>query len=168
MVLFDRSWYNRAGVEKVMGFCSSAEYREFMRACPLFEEMLIRDGIVLIKYWFSVSDDEQEERFQERLRDPARRWKLSSMDLESRRHWVDFSRAKDEMFRCTDTDLSPWFVVDADRKKAARLNCIAHLLSMIPYKDLTPGKVKLPARQKRGGYRRPPIESQKFVPKKYI
>ncbi len=167
MVLFDRSWYNRAGVERVMGFCTDHEYREFLRACPLFEEMLIRSGIILIKYWFSVNDEEQEQRFQERMRNPIKRWKLSPMDIQSRRHWVDYSRAKDEMFAYTDTKLSPWNVVNADNKKRARLNCIAHLLSQVPYHDMTPVEVDLPRRQSDSGYRRPKMSGQNFVPEVY-
>ena len=132
MVLFDRSWYNRAGVERVMGFCTEEEYREFMRTCPEFERMLVRSGIILIKYWFSVSDEEQERRFRGRITDPTKRWKLSPMDLESRRRWVEYSKAKDEMFAHTDIKQAAWYVVDADVKKRARLNCIKHLLSMIP------------------------------------
>ena len=135
MVLFDRSWYNRAGVERVMGFCTDDELTEFFRSCPEFEQMLIRSGIVLVKYWFSVSDDEQERRFQGRIKDPSKNWKLSPMDLQSRARWVDYSRAKDDMFRHTDTKQSPWWVVEADNKPSARLNCIHHLLSMIPYTE---------------------------------
>ena len=167
MVFFDRSWYNRAGVERVMGFCSDEEYQEFLRACPEFERMLIRSGIILIKYWFSVSNDEQERRFQDRMSDPTKRWKLSPMDLESRAHWVEYSRAKDAMFSYTDTKQSPWFVVNADDKKRARLNVIAHLLSLIPYNDLTPEPLKLPPRQSDSGYIRPPLSDQTFVPEKY-
>ena len=167
IVLFDRSWYNRAGVERVMGFCTEDEYREFLRACPLFEEMLIRSGIILVKYWFSVNDDEQEARFQDRMRNPIKRWKLSAMDIESRRHWVDYSRAKDIMFAKTDTDISPWHVVNADSKKRARLNCIAHLLSRVPYNDLRPVEIPLPPRQSDSGYKRPKITSQRFVPEIY-
>ncbi|RMD51148.1 MAG: polyphosphate kinase 2 [Ignavibacteria bacterium] len=167
MVLFDRSWYNRAGVERVMGFCTEEEYREFLRSVPEFERMLIRSGIILIKYYFSVSDEEQEKRFQKRLTDPTRRWKLSPMDLESRAKWVEYSKAKDEMFKYTDIKQSPWYVVNADDKKRARLNCIHHLLSMIPYKDLTPKPIKLPPRQKPEGYVRPPITDQTFVPEIY-
>ncbi len=167
MVLFDRSWYNRAGVEHVMGFCTEAEYAEFLRSCPEFERMLVRSGIILIKYWFSVSDAEQEARFQARLKDPTKRWKLSPMDLESRSRWVDYSRAKDEMFAHTDIKQAPWFVVDADDKKRARLNCIRHLLSLIPYKDLTPEEMTLPPRQKDQGYVRPPMTDQSFVPEFY-
>jgi len=167
MVLFDRSWYNRAGVERVMGFCTDEEYNEFMRTCPEFERMLIRSGIVLIKYWFSVSDDEQERRFEGRITDPTKRWKLSPMDLESRKRWVEYSRAKDAMFAHTDTKQSPWYVVQADIKKHARLNCISHLLSMIPYQDLTPAAIELPPRQDAGGYVRPPMSDQTFVPEIY-
>lgn len=167
MVLFDRSWYNRAGVERVMGFCSDEEYWEFLRSCPYFERMLIRSGITLIKYWFSVSDVEQEKRFQSRLHDPTKRWKLSPMDIESRNKWVEYSKAKDEMFAYTDTKLSPWFVVGADNKKRARLNCIAHLLSVVKYEDLTPPAVELPPRHEGKGYVRPPIEEQTFVPSVY-
>lgn len=167
MVLFDRSWYNRAGVERVMGFCSDDEYWEFLRSCPYFERMLIRSGIILIKYWFSVSEEEQEKRFQARLEDPTKRWKLSPMDIESRNRWVEYSRAKDEMFAYTDTKISPWYVVEADCKKRARLNCISHLLSKIPYEDLTPGEIQLPERPEAKGYVRPPIDEQTFVPDKY-
>jgi polyphosphate kinase 2 len=167
MVLFDRSWYNRAGVEHVMGFCTDEEYQEFFRSCPEFERMIMRSGIILIKYWFSISDDEQEKRFQARLEDPTKRWKLSPMDVEARSRWVDYSKAKDEMFKYTDTKHSPWYVVEGDDKKRARLNCISHLLSMIPYKDLTPEPIKLPPRQKNKGYIRPPMESQTFVPEVY-
>ena len=167
MVFFDRSWYNRAGVERVMGFCTDEEYQEFLRACPEFERMLIRSGIILIKYWFSVSNEEQERRFQDRMSDPTKRWKLSPMDLESRAHWVEYSRAKDAMFSYTDTKQSPWYVVNADDKKRARLNVIAHLLSLIPYKDLTPEPLKLPPRQSDSGYIRPPLSDQTFVPEKY-
>ena len=167
MALFDRSWYNRAGVERVMGFCSEAEYREFLRSCPTFERMLVRSGITLIKYWFSVSDEEQERRFQARLRDPTKRWKLSPMDLESRSRWVAYSRAKDEMFAHTDIPQAPWFVVDADDKRRARLNCISHLLALIPYRDLTPAPAPLPPRPPTQAYERPPMSAQNFVPGKY-
>ena len=167
MVLFDRSWYNRAGVERVMGFCTDEEYREFMRSCPEFERMLVRSGIILIKYWFSVSDEEQERRFQARLTDPTKHWKLSPMDLESRARWVEYSRAKDEMFKYTDIKQAPWYVVNADVKRHARLNCIHHLLTMIPYEDLTPEPIKLPPRQADVGYVRPPITDQTFVPEVY-
>jgi len=164
MVLFDRSWYNRAGVERVMGFCSDEEYQEFMRSCPEFERMLVRSGIILIKYWFSVSDDEQERRFQGRIKDPTKRWKLSPMDVESRNKWLEYSKAKDQMFAHTDIKQAPWYVVNADVKKHARLNCIKHLLSMIPYEDLTPEPIELPERTKAGGYVRPPMHDQTFVP----
>jgi polyphosphate kinase 2 len=167
IVLFDRSWYNRAGVERVMGFCTEGEYQEFMRSCPEFERMLVRSGITLIKYWFSVSDEEQERRFQARLDDPMRRWKLSPMDLEARERWADYSRAKDDMFKYTDIKQAPWYVVNADDKRRARLNCIAHLLSMIPYEDLTPPPIDLPPRQPDEGYVRPPLSDQTFVPEIY-
>ncbi len=167
MVLFDRSWYNRAGVEHVMGFCTEEEYREFLRTCPEFERMLIRSGIILIKYWFSVSDEEQERRFKARIEDRTKRWKLSPMDMASREKWVEYSEAKDEMFKYTDIKQAPWYVVPADNKKRARLNCISHLLSLIPYKDLTPKPMKLPPRQEREGYVRPPITDQTFVPENY-
>lgn len=167
IVLFDRSWYNRAGVERVMGFCTEEEVREFFRSCPEFENMLMRSGIQLIKYWFSVSDEEQEKRFQARIDTPTKRWKLSPMDLESRSRWVEYSKAKDEMFKYTDTKLSPWFVVNTDDKRRAHLNCITHLLSLIPYEDLTPPEVKLPPRQENTGYVRPPISDQTFIPEIY-
>ena len=167
MVLFDRSWYNRAGVERVMGFCTDDEYQEFMRSAPEFERMLVRSGILLIKYWFSVSDEEQERRFQGRIHDPKKRWKLSDMDLESRRRWMDYSRAKDEMFAHTDIKQAPWYVVDADDKRRARLNCISHLLGMIPYEDVTRPALELPPREDSGAYVRPPISDQEFVPDKY-
>ncbi|MBN1990451.1 MAG: polyphosphate kinase 2 [Bacteroidales bacterium] len=167
MVFFDRSWYNRAGVEKVMGFCSNEEYIEFLRSCPEFERMLIRSGVKIIKYWFSVSDKEQEKRFYDRLEDPRKRWKLSPMDVESRNRWVEYSKAKDEMFAHTDTKQCPWYVVHADDKKRARLNCIHHLLSLIPYEDLTPPPIELPARKEDKSYVRPPITDQTFVPDLY-
>jgi len=167
MVLFDRSWYNRAGVERVMGFCTDDEYWEFLRSCPSFERMIIRSGIILIKYWFSVSDQEQEKRFTGRIHDPVKRWKLSPMDLASREKWEDYSRAKDEMFGYTDTKESTWYVVEADDKKRARLNCIHHLLSKIPYEDLTPEPIVLPKRRKTTGYVRPPMDAQTFVPDVY-
>jgi polyphosphate kinase 2 (PPK2 family) len=167
-VLFDRSWYNRAGVERVMGFATQEQVDEFMRSCPMFERMLIRSGITLIKYWFSVSDEEQERRFQARLDDPTRRWKLSPMDIESRNRWQDYSVAKDEMFAHTDTKQSRWWVVKADDKRSARLNCISHLLSQIPYQDLTPEPLELPPRPPAtGGYVRPPLEEQTFIPEVY-
>jgi polyphosphate kinase len=166
IVLFDRSWYNRAGVEHVMGFCTEGEYREFLRSCPQFEKMLIRAGIILIKYWFSVNDEEQEKRFQERMSNPIKRWKLSPMDLQSRRHWVDYSRAKDEMFAHTDIKKSPWHVVNADNKKRARLNCITHLLRRIPYHDMIPVELPLPTRQ-HTRYKRPGISTNHFVAEIY-
>jgi len=166
IVLFDRSWYNRAGVERVMGFCTDDEYEEFLRSCPEFERMLIRSGIILIKYWFSVSDEEQERRFSERIDNPAKRWKLSPMDLQSRARWADYSRAKDDMFAVTDTKQSPWWVVDADDKRRARLNCISHLLSMVPYEDITSAPLVLPPRQD-DNYVRPPVAEQTFVPATY-
>lgn len=168
MVLFDRSWYNRAGVERVMGFCTDDEYREFLRSVPEFERMLVRSGIFLIKYWFSVSDHEQEKRFQDRINDPTKRWKLSPMDLQSRLRWVEYSRAKDEMFAHTDIKQAPWYVVNADNKMCARLNVIRHLLSLIPYEDLTPEPIVLPPRQPDQGYVRPPISDQTFVPEVYV
>jgi polyphosphate kinase 2 len=167
MVLFDRSWYNRAGVERVMGFCTEEEHQEFLRSCPEFERMLLRSGIILVKYWFSVSDAEQERRFQRRIDDPTRRWKLSPMDLKSRELWVEYSKAKDEMFHYTDTRQSPWYVVQADDKRKARLNCIHHLLSQIPYQDLTPEPIVLPPRRDDTGYLRPPLGEQNFVPDRY-
>jgi polyphosphate kinase 2 len=166
MVLFDRSWYNRAGVERVMGFCTEAEYQEFMHSCPEFERMLVRSGINLIKYWFSVSDAEQEHRFQDRMDRPTKRWKLSPMDLESRKHWADYSRAKDEMFAICDTKQCPWYVVNAEDKKAARLNVIRHLLSLIPYRDMTPEPLTLPKLEK-SRYVRPPMSEQNFIPEVY-
>ncbi len=167
MVLFDRSWYNRAGVEKVMGFCTNEEYEEFLRSCPEFERMLTRSGISLVKYWFSVSDHEQEKRFQDRISDPTKRWKISPMDVESRDKWVEYSMAKDKMFSYTDTKQSPWYVVEADDKKRARLNCISHLLSRIPYEDLTPKPLKLHPLKHDTTYVRPPKEEQTHVPKIY-
>ncbi len=167
MVLFDRSWYNRAGVERVMGFCTEQEYREFLRSCPEFERMLMRSGITLIKYWFSVSNEEQEKRFQARIDDPAKQWKLSPMDLESRANWIEYSKAKDEMFTYTDIKQAPWNVVNADDKKRARLNTIAHLLKQIPYGEIKKAKIKLPPRQDDKGYVRPPITDQTFVPEVY-
>ncbi len=167
IVLFDRSWYNRAGVERVMGFCTDEEHSEFLRSVPEFERMLIRSGIILIKYWFSVSNKEQEERFQARITDPTKRWKLSPMDLQSRARWVEYSKAKDEMFAYTDIKQAPWYVVNADDKLCARLNCIHHLLSIIPYEDLTPESIELPPRQSEKGYVRPPMTDQTFVPEVY-
>ena len=167
MVLFDRSWYNRAGVERVMGFCTEDEYQEFMRSCPEFERMLVRSGIMVVKYWFSVSDDEQEKRFQARMDDPTKHWKLSPMDMEARSKWVEYSKAKDAMFQHTDIKQAPWFVVNANDKKRARLNLITHLLSLIPFEDLTPVTLTLPPRQKDDGYVRPPMTDQTFVPEVY-
>jgi len=167
IVLFDRSWYNRALVEPVMGFCSEEQYREFLRSCPEFERMIIRSGVQLIKYWFSVSDEEQERRFQARVEDPRKRWKLSDMDLESRQRWVEFSKAKDVMLEHTDTMDAPWHVVNADDKKRARLNCISHFLTTIPYDEPEVSTVEVPARQDDTGYVRPPITHQRFVPDRY-
>ncbi len=164
MVLFDRSWYNRAGVERVMGFCTEEEYQEFLRSCPLFERMLRRSGIILLKYWFSVSHEEQERRFQRRIHDRIRRWKLSPMDLQSRARWVEYSIAKDMMFSHTDIKQAPWYVVQADQKRRARLNCISHLLGQIPYEDIGPTPIKLPKRKITKGYVRPPMTDQNFVP----
>jgi len=167
IVLLDRSWYNRAGVERVMGFCTEDEYQEFLRSCPEFERMLVRSGIILLKYWFSVSDAEQERRFQDRLDDPTKRWKLSPMDVESRSRWMDYSKAKDEMFAHTDIKQAPWWVVRSDNKKRARLNVINHLLSIIAYEDLTPQPITLPERQRDTGYVRPPMEDQTFIPEPF-
>lgn len=167
IVLFDRSWYNRAGVERVMGFCTDDEYWDFLKACPNFESMLIQSGIILIKYWFSVSDMEQERRFKERIKDPTKRWKISQMDMAARTKWVDYSKAKDEMFAYTDTKESPWSVVEADDKRRARLNFISHLLSLIPYKKVPMEKIILPPLEKDENYVRPPMTKQKFVPEKY-
>jgi polyphosphate kinase 2 len=167
MVLFDRSWYNRAGVERVMGFCTDAEYWDFLRSCPNFETMLIRSGTIMIKYWFSVSDKEQEKRFLQRIQDPTRRWKISPMDVESRTKWIEYSKAKDEMFAYTDTKQSPWFVVEADDKRRARLNCINHLLSMIPVEDVPREPIILPPLEKDKAYVRPPMTEQTLVPNKY-
>jgi polyphosphate kinase len=168
LVLFDRSWYNRAGVERVMGFATEEQVREFMRSCPEFERMLVRAGIQLIKYWFSVSDDEQERRFLARNEDPTKRWKLSPMDVGSRELWQDYSRAKDEMFAHTDIKQAPWWVVDADVKRHARLNCIAHLLDQFDYPDSAPDPIELPPRPRAtAGYVRPPMEDQTFVPPRY-
>ncbi len=167
MVVFDRSWYNRAGVEHVMDFCTFEEYQEFLRFCPQFERMLTSSGIILIKYWFSVSDEIQGRRFRKRNHDPKRRWKLSPMDLAARSKWVEYSRAKDAMFMYTDIEESPWYVVNADVKRHARLNCISHLLSQIDYEDLTPDPIELPLRQEDEGYKRPPISLQSFVPEIY-
>ncbi|HLF91564.1 MAG TPA: polyphosphate kinase 2 [Anaerolineales bacterium] len=167
IALFDRSWYTRALTEKVMGFCTEPQYEEFIRTCPQFERILLRSGLILVKYWFSVSDEEQEKRFQQRASDPKRRWKLTPMDLESRNRWEEYSKAKDTMFAYTDTKQSPWYVVNSDDKKRARLNCIRHLLSMIPYEDVMPEPMKLPPRKEGTSYIRPPIEEQTFVPEYY-
>jgi len=167
MVLFDRSWYNRAVVEPVMGFCTEQEYQDFLRSCPQFERMLVRSGIILVKYWFSVSDEVQEQRFRARNMDPVKRWKLSPMDLESRRRWIEYSIAKDRMFAATDLKQAPWYVVNADIKRHARLNCIHHLLSLIPYEDLSLDPIVLPPLPKVTGYVRPPITDQTFVPEVY-
>jgi polyphosphate kinase 2 len=167
VVLFDRSWYTRAITEQVMGFCTEQEYREFLRSCPQFERMLERAGIILLKYWFSVSDDEQERRFRQRAEDPKRRWKLSPMDLESWDRWLDYSKAKDRMMQYTDIKQSPWYVVPSDDKKRARLNCICHILTMVPYQDILPAPIELPPRKEEEGYIRPPFDEQEFVPEKY-
>jgi polyphosphate kinase len=168
IVLFDRSWYNRAGVEHVMGFCTQDQYEEFLRFCPFFEQALRNDGILLIKYWLSVSDEEQEHRFRKRLSDPRKRWKFSPTDLQARARWVDYAEAKDRMFAYTDTELSPWHVVEADDKRTARLNLISHLLSVIPYEHLDEGKrPKLPPRQERK-YLRPPKQTERLVPARYV
>ncbi len=168
IVLFDRSWYNRAGVERVMGFAIEDEVEEFLRSCPQFENMLLRSGISLIKYWFSVSDEEQERRFRDRVDNPLKRWKLSPMDIESRARWEEYSHAKDDMFAATDTKQSPWWVVDGEDKRSARLNCISHLLSQFPYDDVDPPAVELPPRPaSQRGYVRPPIDTQTFVPQLY-
>ena len=166
MVLFDRSWYNRAGVERVMGFCTDEEYEEFMRACPQFERMLVRSGIILVKYWLSVSDEEQERRFKARINDPTKRWKLSPMDVQARARWVDYSEAKDRMFAVCDIKEAPWHVVESDNKRSAQLNLISHFLSLIPYKSVPQAEVKLPPRQTRK-YRRPPRSTMKMVPIRY-
>jgi polyphosphate kinase 2 len=167
IVIFDRSWYNRAGVERVMGFCNQEQYQEFLRSCPEFERMLVRSGIHLVKYWFSVSNEEQERRFQRRIKDPTKRWKLSPMDLESRERWVEYSRAKDDMFAVTDIKQAPWYVVPSDSKKSARLNCISHLLSQFAYQDLTPQPMELPPRKIDNSYIRPPMEDQNIIPQIY-
>jgi polyphosphate kinase 2 len=164
IVLFDRSWYNRAGVERVMGFCTKEEYGRFLHQCPIFERLLVEDGVLLRKYWFSVSDEEQERRFRSRLDDPARRWKLSTLDVESITRWEDYSRAKDEMFVHTDIPEAPWYVVDSDDKRRARINMIAHLLSTIPYRDVRPRPPRLPHRPPPQGYVRAPRDMQTFVP----
>jgi polyphosphate kinase 2 len=167
MVLLDRSWYNRAGVERVMGFCTEKQYQDFLRDAPIFEEMLVRSGFYLIKYWFSVNDEEQEKRFMERAQNPIKRWKLSPMDLESRKKWVEYSKAKDAMLEYTDKKVTPWYIVNADDKKKARLNCIAHLLQQVPYHELKPIEIELPPRQADTGYKRPKKTSQNWVPEIY-
>ena len=167
IVLLDRSWYNRAGVEKVMGFCTNDEYDEFLRSCPEFERMLVRSGTIVLKYWFSVSDEEQERRFKNRISNPLKRWKFSPMDLESRSRWLEYSKAKDQMFAHTDTKQVPWFVVDSDNKKKARLNCISHVLSKIPYKKLDIKPIELPPLPDGKAYVRPPMDYQTFVPEKF-
>lgn len=167
IVFFDRSWYNRALVERVMGFCTDVQYQEYLRSCPQFERMLVRSGIIVLKYWFSVSDEEQERRFQSRLKNPVKRWKLSPMDVESRNRWMEYSRAKDTMFDHTDIKQCPWFVVPSDDKKRARLNCISHILSSIEYEDITPAMFELVPRKKESGYVRPPMNEQTFVPDLY-
>jgi polyphosphate kinase 2 len=165
IVLFDRSWYNRAGVEHVMGFCTKDEYHEFLRTAPAFEDMLIESGIILIKYWLSVSDEEQERRFQARIDDPLKSWKLSPMDKQARLRWFDYEKAKDAMFAHTDSDRSPWWVIDADSKRRARLNCISHLLSQVPHDPVRQAEIKLPKRQPTDkDYQRPPIESMRWIP----
>ena len=168
IVLFDRSWYNRGGVERVFGFCTDDEYKEFLRSCPEFERMLVHSGTILLKYWFSVSDEEQERRFQERAQDPTKRWKLSNIDLEGRNRWIEYSKAKDEMFFYTNIPEAPWHTVDSEDQRRARLNCIAHLLDSIPYKDVTPKPLKLPPRKRPAGdYQRPPRSEDLLVPDRY-
>jgi polyphosphate kinase 2 len=167
IVFFDRSWYNRAGVEKVMGYCTEDEYWEFLRSCPSFERMLMRSGIILVKYWFSVSEEEQEKRFLNRISNPTKRWKFSPMDLVSRERWVEYSKAKDEMFAYTDTKQAPWYVVESDDKRKAQLNCIRHLLSLVPYREEELPQIELGPRPKKQGYVRPPIEEQTFIPDWY-
>ena len=167
MVLMDRSWYNRAGVERVMGFCSDAQHQQFLQQCPEFERMLVQSGIILVKYWFSISEKEQERRFRSRVRNPHKRWKLSAIDLEARQRWDDYSRAKDEMFAHCDIKEAPWYDVNAERKEPARLNCIHHLLSLIPYQDLTPAPIELPPRPKSDQHTRPPTSNLHFIPEHY-
>ncbi|MDH0747415.1 polyphosphate kinase 2 [Pseudomonas sp. GD03842] len=167
MVLFDRSWYNRAGVERVMGFCDEGEYEEFFRTVPEFEKMLVRSGIILIKYWFSITDDEQYRRFLMRIHDPLKQWKLSPMDLESRRRWEDYTRAKEEMLTRSHTDVAPWWIVEADDKKRARLNCIHHLLQQIPRGDVEAPHVILPEREYNANYLRAPVPREMVVPAVY-
>jgi len=167
VVIFDRSWYNRAGVERVMGFCAEAEVNRFLSLCPLFERTVVESGVMLIKYWFEVSQAEQTRRFSSRINDGRKIWKLSAMDLESHRRWYDFSRARDAMLQATDTSIAPWYIVNADDKRRARLNCISHLLSLIPYREIKRDKVKLPERQKAKGYKEPTNRSYKKVPEIY-
>ncbi|MET7883191.1 polyphosphate kinase 2 [Streptomyces avermitilis] len=164
IALFDRSWYNRAGVEHVMGFCTKEEHQLFLRQCPIFERMLVEEGILLRKYWFSVSDAVQQERFRRRMKDPTRRWKLSPMDLESITRWEAYSRAKDEMLVHTDISEAPWFVVESDDKRRARLNMMAHLLGSVPYYEIPPPVLELPRRPPSTGYERPPRDLQTYVP----
>ncbi|MXY47836.1 MAG: polyphosphate kinase 2 [Gemmatimonadetes bacterium] len=168
IVLFDRSWYNRAGVDRVMGFCTEEEYREFLRSCPEFERMLVRSDIHVIKYWFSVSAKEQARRFKNRIKDPLKSWKFSDMDLQSYMKWDEYSHAKDEMMNYTDIKQAPWYVVPSDSKRRARLNCITHLLSLFPYdKDPPTSKIDLPDRDTDSGYVRPPMDDQRFIPEVY-
>ena len=168
IVIFDRSWYNRAGVEHVMGFCSKEQYKRFLELCPLMEKYIVEGGIVLIKFWLEVSDEEQKRRFEARIDDPVRQWKLSPMDLPSRGKWFDYSRARDRMLDATDTKHAPWNIVLSDDKKRARLNCIAHLLKLIPYKKLPREKVKLPSRSMKGAYdEMATMKHRKFIPQKY-
>jgi polyphosphate kinase 2 len=167
MVIFDRSWYNRAGVERVMGFCKDDEYQEFLRSCPEFEKMLVRSGIILLKYWLSVSDEEQEKRFRERADNPIKSWKLSPMDIASYEKWIEYSKAKDEMFKFTDTKQCPWYIIESDDKKKARLNCITHILRTIGYKDVTPEPIKFPDRKIDSNYIRPPMSEFTYVPEVY-
>lgn len=167
MVLFDRSWYNRAGVERVMGFCDNDQYEEFFRTVPEFEKMLVRSGIILIKYWFSITDDEQYRRFLMRIHDPLKQWKLSPMDLESRRRWEDYTRAKEEMLTRSHTDVAPWWIVEADDKKRARLNCIHHLLQQIPRGETESPQIDLPAREYNANYLRAPVPRDMVVPSIY-
>ena len=166
VVIFDRSWYNRAGVEHVMGFCSEAQYKAFLKACPEFEATLVNNGIILLKYWLDVSEPEQHRRFVARIQDPSKRWKLSPMDLESHRRWYDYSRARDAMLAATDVSFAPWHIVPSDDKKRARLNCIAHILSRIPYEEVPYSPPKLPARQKPKGYREPK-QKHKVIPQRW-
>jgi polyphosphate kinase 2 len=167
IILFDRSWYNRAGVERVMGFCSKEDVEQFLQLCPAFERFMVKSGIILIKYWFEVTEEEQHRRFESRIHDPRKIWKLSPMDLESHKRWYDYSRARDEMLQATDTDWAPWYIVDSNDQRRGRLNCITHLLGLIPYKEIKRDKIKLPKRQKRKGYVEPRNRSYKQVPQVY-